>query len=642
MARIDDNMQSLGRGVSRIRTTVRHYIRGVSTLILISVLFSVLVFIGSFFLINNQYDTHITNVWFKALVKNRMPSNSPQSVQYVTPGGSLNSSAASEYVDNAWVGEHVDRSKVTAGYSFLIALLVGSVFFVGLYRFINRYGTELEKGDLIRGSQFADSDEMSRLLIGHESDITVGSIHLVEGSEPYHIFISGDTGTGKSNALKQIMDCIGKRHSGAGDKFIIYDKSGEYVRKYYREGFDVILNPYDQRMPDWNIWNEIEEDYDYEQIASSFLPDQTEETAQHFAIAARSVLGDILRKFQENEGSTSKDISGSINRWDIVRLYAFLADTDSKRHVDPENPHHTGSVLSTLANNTRCFSTLKSSLHGSGFSIRKWVRDPSDRRRVFINLNQRMKSTVMPLVTAWLDIAASEILSMGEDRDRRLFFIVDELASAGRINSLLDLVDEGRKFGGCVLLSITNINKLYEKYGREKAKALVSMCGTKICFRNDEPDSAKWLAAAFGEADIEEYREGFSVAENARGDSISMHDQRQERAVVTYSEFMGLPNQEAFVKLPGLPSTRITVPWVDRPDIARDFISDAYREPWAGDEDTQEPSPPPAASEKKKKAKPADAKQASLFEEPGPADSDLEQYEQMAKAQAAKHTDPLL
>src|SRR3546814_12370159 len=64
----------------------------------------------------------------------------------------------------------------------------------------------------------------------------------------------GTTGSGKTTALRQLLDGIEAR----GDASLVYDTSGEFIAHYYRpERGDVILNPFDDRCAFWTPFAEI-------------------------------------------------------------------------------------------------------------------------------------------------------------------------------------------------------------------------------------------------------------------------------------------------------------------------------------------------------------------------------------------------
>ena len=95
------------------------------------------------------------------------------------------------------------------------------------------------------------------------SDIRIADLIMPKDFETRHILIHGTTGSGKSVCIREILDQVRAR----GDRAIIYDKGCDYIRKYYREGRDVILNPMDERTASWHLWDECRDAADYDSLA---------------------------------------------------------------------------------------------------------------------------------------------------------------------------------------------------------------------------------------------------------------------------------------------------------------------------------------------------------------------------------------
>ncbi|MGC8141461.1 type IV secretion system DNA-binding domain-containing protein, partial [Salmonella enterica] len=57
--------------------------------------------------------------------------------------------------------------------------------------------------------------------------------------------------------------------------------------------------------------------------------------------------------------------------------------------------------------------------------------------------------SLRPLITVWLDIAISAIMSLTPDRKRRLYCVIDELPTLQKLPSLSDFLARARKYGGC-------------------------------------------------------------------------------------------------------------------------------------------------------------------------------------------------
>ena len=72
--------------------------------------------------------------------------------------------------------------------------------------------------------------------------------------ESSHIMLMGDTGSGKSSAIRQILRQVQER----GETAIVYDPAMDFVGEFYDpERGDLILNPLDARCPYWSLTDEL-------------------------------------------------------------------------------------------------------------------------------------------------------------------------------------------------------------------------------------------------------------------------------------------------------------------------------------------------------------------------------------------------
>ena len=89
--------------------------------------------------------------------------------------------------------------------------------------------------------------------------------------EAMHFLIVGDSGTGKSAAIRQVLSQIWER----GETAIVYDPALEYLPQFYRESRgDVILNPLDERCPFWMPSDEAPHQAEALTVAASLFPER--------------------------------------------------------------------------------------------------------------------------------------------------------------------------------------------------------------------------------------------------------------------------------------------------------------------------------------------------------------------------------
>ena len=68
-----------------------------------------------------------------------------------------------------------------------------------------------------------------------------------EWAETQHTIVSGTTGSGKTVLISDLVAQIRDR----GERCVIYDKMGSYIRSFYDPERDVLMNPLDARAPRW-------------------------------------------------------------------------------------------------------------------------------------------------------------------------------------------------------------------------------------------------------------------------------------------------------------------------------------------------------------------------------------------------------
>ena len=121
--------------------------------------------------------------------------------------------------------------------------------------------------------------------------LPASSFHIPRRLEASHILLMGDTGSGKSSAIRQLLRQVEDR----GESAIVYDPAMDFLGEfYYPKRGDLILNPLDQRCPYWGLGDEIDRPETATTIAAAMLPDKEYEKA-FFTDAPRRVLAHLLR-----------------------------------------------------------------------------------------------------------------------------------------------------------------------------------------------------------------------------------------------------------------------------------------------------------------------------------------------------------
>jgi len=122
--------------------------------------------------------------------------------------------------------------------------------------------------------------------------LTIGTVPLPGRLETRHMAMIGTTGSGKTTALRQMLDGIEAR----GEAALVYDTSGEFVAHYYRpERGDVILNPFDARCAYWSPFAEIAHPADADRIARQLITETGQDDSDVWLDTSRILVANMIR-----------------------------------------------------------------------------------------------------------------------------------------------------------------------------------------------------------------------------------------------------------------------------------------------------------------------------------------------------------
>ncbi|MBF5059074.1 helicase HerA-like domain-containing protein [Candidatus Neptunochlamydia vexilliferae] len=393
-------------------------------------------------------------------------------------------------------------------------------------------GTRLEKSWKIK---------LKMTLTRQKSDLKMGSIPLLKNSETQHMLICGATGTGKTNALRQLISQIRKR----GERAVIIDTTGDFVTRFYHEEKDILFNPYDPRSKTWHPWCECQHDYQFKQLVSSLIPKNTHAYDDFFPEAARAVIFEMLMKHHHLEHHDIEGFVQDLLTKSVSELYQDLKDTEARIYVDPEGERTAVSIRATIANSIRHLTTLKNS--PDPFSIREWILSEKTNM-LFLSCQPEQREALNVLMSVWLSTAFN---AMRARTPKKTWFIIDELHSLQKLEYLEETLAELRKYGGAIVLATQNISQLDKIYGHHGAKIILDQCATKVSFRQSDLEIAKRMSGFFGQREFQETREGLSYGAHQMRDGVNLSNLEKTKATVTPTEILNLPDLEAFIKLPG-------------------------------------------------------------------------------------------
>lgn len=382
------------------------------------------------------------------------------------------------------------------------------------------------------------------------SSIKIGPVPLIKGTETQHLLITGGTGTGKTNCLHHLLKQLRKKQQPA----LIVDTTGAFIDRYYDPNKDILLNPFDPRSATWHPWAECETQSDYASIAESFIPHSHAENENYWRLASRSLLASMLHKFSDTKKTSE------LVRWmlyeQLPELCKILQGTKAAAHMDLSSEKTASSIRSVASTFVECFENLEDT--ENPFSIREWVSQGKEDSWLFLHCTPPQRSSMRPLLSTWISCAINGLLRLHPDFNRRLWFILDELPSLQKVKDLEVLLTEGRKYGGCGVVSLQSPAQLESIYGRDSTKTIIGNTLTKIIFSEQDPEVSSRISKSFGECEIKEYHEGISYGAHEARDGVNLSTHHKNTPLISSSKIQALPKNSAYVKLPGkYPVTKI-------------------------------------------------------------------------------------
>ena len=391
---------------------------------------------------------------------------------------------------------------------------------------------------------------------GTDRDGQTSEIPLSEDLLSKHLLFLGGIGTGKTNAFCQLLSQLTNNLS-VDDMMIIFDTKGDFYREFYRPG-DVVISNDDMSagslgLDYWNIFNELDKGTRLTEsvieISKALFADACERTNQiFFPNAAKDLFMACLLHFvrhyplsqQTNinlvnyiNASTSKALREMVESYDDLRaLGSYIANDDSPQ---------TQGVLSELQQVVREVFIGNFAKPGT-LSLRDLVKRKGGIR-VFVEYDLGIGRMLSPVYSLMFDMAIKEALSRNRS-EGNVYFITDEFKLLPYLSHIDDAVNFGRSLGIKFMVGVQNVEQIYDNYGEERARSILSGFMTSICFRVNDAKSREYIQGLFGKNQkIETY---MPTIQN-RG----MIETQREANVVEDWDITRLKIGEAIIGLPG-------------------------------------------------------------------------------------------
>ena len=349
-----------------------------------------------------------------------------------------------------------------------------------------------------------------------------------------HILLLGSPGTGKSNMMHHLMRNLRVNLTDA-DVLLVFDPTGEYCAQLCQTG-DVVFAD-DQRASDgngeaqWNLFYELLDETRVLEDASALCDILFEDRIQnapdaYSASAARDLmLSLIVYLVRQNDPSlcNNETLRGLIDGFDVESMQTILESLPELRGLsaylqEPQSRQALG-VIGALQQAAR--ELLQGRFGAAGaLGIRQTVRRKGGKV-VFVNYDAQRGHATGPVFATLLDMALQEVLSRSEN-EGNVYLLLDNVCALPKLTHLEDALLFGRAKGLRVMMAVSGVTRLSERYGELGAKTILDAFGTVVSFRLHERAGRAFVKNLYGRHRVVE---SFTSSVQVRGVIEQVMDQ---------------------------------------------------------------------------------------------------------------------
>jgi len=316
--------------------------------------------------------------------------------------------------------------------------------------------------------------------------------------EAKHMIFLGSVGSGKTASMLHGIQSI----VGRGDKAVIYDYKGDLTEWLGGQEGVSILGFADARSAPWHIARDINTPLLARELAQTIIEETSEPV---WGNNARDVLSGCIEYLIVTKPNTwgFKDIADLLNseRQHVVKCLREINHGAANTIDKPKDDKGAASVMSTLRSGAWIFDVLGKAWGNpcKGFSIHDWLHDESPEQRIIILRNYPEISAVSNwLLYIIFNQMFGEVLALPDSKKRRVWAIIDELATLPAMPRLEECLVASRSKGFRFMCGIQNFSSMREKYGSNVAQTLLSQFATRVICRVMDSDTANALARDMG------------------------------------------------------------------------------------------------------------------------------------------------
>lgn len=291
---------------------------------------------------------------------------------------------------------------------------------------------------------------------------------------------------------------------------------------------------------------------------------------------AQSIFVATANKMRQKSQYSIEELYRILCQTENQDMHKMLQNTNAAKQFSKDNEKVAASIMSVLISNIKPLRFAKDSGENNKFSIEEYLNkvNAGGSGWLFLSTDPSARELTAPLNAALLELLISRMRRTRTNSHNKLWIIMDELPSLGKLPSLPELMSEGRKYGSCVLAGLQSTSQLYSHYGDSGASSLIGSFKTKFMFASDDPRMGDLYSKLCGSATIITQQKNTSFGANEFRDGVSYNERKEKTPLVPYEEFGRLNVGECYTLLP-LTEVRLSkmqVPQAKVPDKNNWFV----------------------------------------------------------------------
>jgi len=349
----------------------------------------------------------------------------------------------------------------------------GAIFFFLIVSALGRR-EELrrEEDQFVRGAQLASPIELSSLVkksaresVDPPPRLSLSGVAVPRKYEILPWAIVGRPQVGKSSLLKSVLDQISEQKIG---KFICFDSKGDYLQSHFRRGDKIFAPSVDLRSIRWTIFNDITSLSQISGIAAAMVPESSKDPI--WSSGARLIFEGLLLHCWHSGKKSNADL------WEVAcrpadKLRDILSNTPGAEMAAALLDKPDSATSFSFSVNLKTFTKplqLLARMDGP-FSLRQWLSDGKSDGLFIVAVPDHVEA-LRPVINLFLSSMLTAHKSLADDRNRRIFYFLDELGVLPRVPGLGDALNFGPSKGLCAILGFQSYQQLEEIYGKMKRR----------------------------------------------------------------------------------------------------------------------------------------------------------------------------